>query len=192
MEGNKVLCCAAGGLAAVIYTDTLQTAIMLVGSFILMGFAFHKVGGYENFHSLYFEAVPNITGNVSAECYEPRPDSFSLFRDAVTGDVPWPGLIFGLTIQATWYWCTDQVIVQRCLSGKNLSHMKAGCILCGYLKLLPMFIIVFPGMISRILYPDVVACVDPDECVGCHHGHQHQDSKHSQREGAHDHQPVLM
>lgn len=46
-----------------------------------------------------------------------------------------------------------QVIVQRCLSGKNLSHVKAGCILCGYLKLLPMFIIVFPGMISRILYP---------------------------------------
>lgn len=45
-----------------------------------------------------------------------------------------------------------QVIVQRCLSGKNMSHVKAGCILCGYLKLLPMFIIVMPGMISRILY----------------------------------------
>ena len=45
-----------------------------------------------------------------------------------------------------------QVIVQRCLSAKNLSHVKAGCILCGYLKLLPMFLMVFPGMISRILY----------------------------------------
>ncbi|XP_044031137.1 sodium/glucose cotransporter 1 isoform X1 [Siniperca chuatsi] len=163
-----------GGLAAVIYTDTLQTIIMIVGSFILMGFGFHEVGSYENFQELYMEAIPSITANISATCYEPRPDSFHIFRNAITGDLPWPGLVFGLTIQATWYWCTDQVIVQRCLSAKNLSHVKAGCILCGYLKLLPMFLMVFPGMISRILYADVVACVDPVECekycgasVGC-------------------------
>uniref|UniRef100_A0AAX7U9B0 Sodium/glucose cotransporter 1 n=1 Tax=Astatotilapia calliptera TaxID=8154 RepID=A0AAX7U9B0_ASTCA len=163
-----------GGLAAVIYTDTLQTIIMVIGSFILMGFAFHEVGGYVNFEKLYMQAIPSITGNISANCYEPRADSFHIFRNAVTGDLPWPGLVFGLTIQATWYWCTDQVIVQRCLSAKSLSHVKAGCILCGYLKLLPMFLMVFPGMISRILYTDVVACVDPTECekycgtkVGC-------------------------
>ncbi|XP_037340483.2 sodium/glucose cotransporter 1-like [Pungitius pungitius] len=154
-----------GGLAAVIYTDTFQTVIMVVGSFILMGFAFNEVGGYENFQRRYMEAIPANTFNASASCYEPREDSFHIFRNAITGDLPWPGLIFGLTIQATWYWCTDQVIVQRCLSAKNLSHVKAGCILCGYLKLLPMFLMVFPGMISRILYPDVVACVDPDECL---------------------------
>uniref|UniRef100_A0AAX7VSA9 Sodium/glucose cotransporter 1 n=1 Tax=Astatotilapia calliptera TaxID=8154 RepID=A0AAX7VSA9_ASTCA len=163
-----------GGLAAVIYTDTLQTFIMLIGSFILMGFAFNEVKGYENFEKLYMQAVPSITGNISANCYEPRPDSFHLFRDPLTADIPWPGLVFGLTIQAIWYFCTDQVIVQRCLSAKSLSHVKGGCILCGYLKILPMFLMVFPGMISRILYTDVVACVDPDECekhcgtrVGC-------------------------
>ncbi|XP_030598140.1 sodium/glucose cotransporter 1-like isoform X2 [Archocentrus centrarchus] len=163
-----------GGLAAVIYTDTLQTIIMVIGSFILMGFAFNEVGGYANFEKLYMQAVPSKTGNISAECYEPRGDSFHIFRDPITGDLPWPGLVFGLTIQAAWYWCTDQVIVQRCLSAKSLSHVKGGCILCGYLKLLPMFLMVFPGMISRILYPDVVGCVDPKECekhcgtsVGC-------------------------
>ncbi|XP_061118488.1 sodium/glucose cotransporter 1 [Conger conger] len=164
-----------GGLAAVIYTDTLQAFIMVVGSFILMGFAFQKVGGYENFMDKYMQAIPSIIGpNISEQCYTPRPDSFHIFRDPLTGDLPWPGLVFGLTILATWYWCTDQVIVQRCLSAKSMSHVKAGCILCGYLKLLPMFIMVFPGMISRILYTDVVACVDPDECkkycgttVGC-------------------------
>ncbi|XP_032425933.1 sodium/glucose cotransporter 1-like isoform X1 [Xiphophorus hellerii] len=163
-----------GGLAAVIYTDALQTIIMLIGSFILMGFAFNEVGGYENFEIRYMTAVPTNTTNISAECYEPRKDAFHLFRDPITGDLPWPGMVFGLTIQATWYWCADQVIVQRCLSAKNLSHVKAGCILCGYLKLLPMFLMVFPGMISRILYPDVVACVIPEECneycgaeVGC-------------------------
>ncbi|KAM9219182.1 sodium/glucose cotransporter 1 isoform 2-T2 [Leptosomus discolor] len=145
-----------GGLAAVIYTDTLQTFIMVVGSFILMGFAFAEVGGYDAFMQKYMEAIPsNVSyGNttIKAECYTPREDSFHIFRDAVTGDMPWPGLIFGLSILALWYWCTDQVIVQRCLSGKNMSHVKAGCIMCGYLKLLPMFIIVMPGMISRILY----------------------------------------
>ncbi|XP_019937190.2 sodium/glucose cotransporter 1 [Paralichthys olivaceus] len=163
-----------GGLAAVIYTDTLQTIIMVVGSFILMGFAFNEVGGYERFQERYMEAIPSMTANISANCYEPRADSFHIFRNAITGDLPWPGLVFGLTIQATWYWCTDQVIVQRCLSGKNLSHVKAGCILCGYLKLLPMFLMVFPGMISRILYTDEVACVEPEQCeqfcgtsVGC-------------------------
>ncbi|XP_029940480.1 sodium/glucose cotransporter 1 isoform X2 [Salarias fasciatus] len=156
-----------GGLAAVIYTDTLQTIIMIIGSFILMGFAFSEVGGYESFQEKYMMAIPdaNQTLNFSSECYEPRADSFHLFRDPVSGDLPWPGLVFGLTIQAIWYWCTDQVIVQRCLSAKNLSHVKAGCILCGYLKLLPMFLMVFPGMISRILYTNEVACVDPDLCM---------------------------
>nr|XP_033812445.1 sodium/glucose cotransporter 1 [Geotrypetes seraphini] len=171
-----------GGLAAVIYTDTLQTFIMLVGSFILMGFAFTKVGGYNAFVEKYMDAIPNTTfymqGNetilIDPKCYTPRPDSFHLFRDPITGDMPWPGLVFGLTILATWYWCTDQVIVQRCLSAKNMSHVKAGCIMCGYLKLLPMFLMVFPGMISRIIYTDEVACVSPTVCkeycgteVGC-------------------------
>ncbi|XP_030623253.1 sodium/glucose cotransporter 1 isoform X2 [Chanos chanos] len=164
-----------GGLAAVIYTDTLQTVIMVIGSFILMGFAFNEVGGYENFQDRYMTAIPtNVGENISSDCYTPRPDSFHIFRDPITGDLPWPGLVFGLTIQAAWYWCTDQVIVQRCLSAKSMSHVKAGCILCGYLKLLPMFLMVFPGMISRVLYPDEVACVVPEECsaycgapVGC-------------------------
>ncbi|NXJ94554.1 SC5A1 protein, partial [Corythaixoides concolor] len=167
-----------GGLTAVIYTDTLQTFIMVVGSFILMGFGFAEVGGYNAFVQKYMEAIPSQVsyGNttISEECYVPQDDSFHLFRNAVTGDLPWPGVIFGMSIISLWYWCTDQVIVQRCLSGKNMSHVKAGCILCGYLKLLPMFIIVMPGMMSRILYTDVVACVVPDLCreycgtaVGC-------------------------
>uniref|UniRef100_A0A8C0A0T6 Sodium/glucose cotransporter 1 n=1 Tax=Anas zonorhyncha TaxID=75864 RepID=A0A8C0A0T6_9AVES len=167
-----------GGLAAVIYTDTLQTFIMVVGSFILMGFAFKEVGGYDAFMKKYMEAIPSNVSyggiTIDENCYKPRADAFHIFRDPVSGDLPWPGLIFGLSILALWYWCTDQVIVQRCLSGKNMSHVKAGCIMCGYLKLLPMFIIVMPGMISRILYTDVVACVVPEICeeacgtaVGC-------------------------
>uniref|UniRef100_A0AAQ5YCD1 Sodium/mannose cotransporter SLC5A10 n=1 Tax=Amphiprion ocellaris TaxID=80972 RepID=A0AAQ5YCD1_AMPOC len=154
----------AGGLAAVIYTDTLQTVIMIVGAIILTITAFNKIGGYSNLERVYSIAVPSkIIPN--STCHLPRQDAMHLFRDAVTGDLPWPGMTLGLTILATWYWCTDQVIVQRSLSAKNMSHVKGASILAAYLKMLPFIFIVLPGMISRALYPDSVGCVDPDECV---------------------------
>uniref|UniRef100_A0A7N6BAX5 Sodium/glucose cotransporter 1 n=1 Tax=Anabas testudineus TaxID=64144 RepID=A0A7N6BAX5_ANATE len=147
-----------GGLAAVIYTDTLQTVIMLVGSFILMGFAFNEVGGYEKFQEGFMNAVPSVTTNISAECYEPRADSFHIFRNAITGDLPWPGLVFGLTIQAGWYWCTDQVMAAITkIHRHKLTNTQTQMI---------------PTDLYTHLY--VVACVDPDECkkycgasVGC-------------------------
>uniref|UniRef100_A0A7N5ZQ99 Sodium/mannose cotransporter SLC5A10 n=1 Tax=Anabas testudineus TaxID=64144 RepID=A0A7N5ZQ99_ANATE len=154
----------AGGLAAVIYTDTLQTFIMIVGAIILTITAFNKIGGYGNLEQVYSMAVPSkIIPN--STCHLPREDAMHLFRDAVTGDLPWPGMTLGLTILATWYWCTDQVIVQRSLSAKNMSHVKGASILAAYLKMLPFIFIILPGMISRALYPDSVGCVDPEECV---------------------------
>ncbi|NXB02806.1 SC5A9 protein, partial [Cnemophilus loriae] len=163
----------AGGLTAVIYTDALQTLIMVLGALVLMFIGFEKVGWYEGLQEKYSTAVPKITVP-NTTCHLPRADAFHLFRDPITGDIPWPGLIFGLSVLALWCWCTDQVIVQRSLSAKNLSHAKGGSVLGGYLKIFPMFFIVMPGMISRALYPDEVGCVDPDICkrvcgaaVGC-------------------------
>ncbi|XP_059587415.1 sodium/glucose cotransporter 2 isoform X2 [Alligator mississippiensis] len=158
-----------GGLAALMYTDVVQTLVIVTGAFVLMGFAFWEVGGYTGLVAGYMEAVARhpdpATHNMSAACYRPRPDAFHLLRDPVSGDLPWPGLLVGLTINAGWYWCTDQVIVQRCLAGRSLVHVKGGCILCGYLKILPMFLMVLPGMISRVLYPDEVACAVPEACM---------------------------
>ncbi|XP_071759597.1 sodium/glucose cotransporter 4 isoform X2 [Centroberyx gerrardi] len=163
----------AGGLTAVIYTDALQTVIMVVGAFTLMFIAFSKVGWYDGLLDHYPSAVPSVTV-ANTTCHLPRSDAFRLLRDPLTGDLPWPGLVFGLTVLATWVWCTDQVIVQRSLSARSLSHAKGGSVLGGYLKLLPMFFIVMPGMISRALFPDEVGCVDPAVCqsvcgasVGC-------------------------
>ncbi|NXM32377.1 SC5A9 protein, partial [Oxyruncus cristatus] len=163
----------AGGLTAVIYTDVLQTVIMVLGALVLMFMGFEKVGWYEGLQEKYSTAIPKITVP-NTTCHLPRADAFHLFRDPITGDIPWPGLIFGLSVLALWCWCTDQVIVQRSLSAKNLSHAKGGSVLGGYLKIFPMFFIVMPGMISRALYPDEVGCVDPDICkrvcgaaVGC-------------------------
>ncbi|XP_072798199.1 sodium/myo-inositol cotransporter 2 [Vicugna pacos] len=153
----------AGGLAAVIYTDALQTLIMLIGALILMGYSFAAVGGMEGLKEKYFLALAsNRTGNNS--CGLPREDAFHIFRDPLTSDLPWPGILFGMSIPSLWYWCTDQVIVQRTLAAKNLSHAKGGSLMAAYLKVLPLFIMVFPGMVSRILFPDQVACADPEIC----------------------------
>ncbi|XP_073449681.1 sodium/glucose cotransporter 4-like [Aquarana catesbeiana] len=153
----------AGGLTAVIYTDTLQTVIMVVGAFILMFISFNEIGWYTGLEQKYMEAIPKIIVP-NTTCHLPRSDAFHMMRDPITGDLPWPGLIFGLTVLATWVWCTDQVIVQRSLAAKNLSHAKGGSIVGGYLKILPAFFVVLPGMISRALFPDEIGCVHPDEC----------------------------
>ncbi|XP_061080209.1 sodium/myo-inositol cotransporter 2 [Conger conger] len=163
----------AGGLAAVIYTDALQTVVMLVGAIILMAFSFVEVGGWEALLDKYPEAIPTLR-DPNTTCGIPRADAFHLLRDPVTSDLPWPGVLFGMTTPSIWYWCTDQVIVQRSLAAKNLLHAKGGSLLASYLKTLPFFLILLPGMISRVLFPDEVACVDPDVCkelcgnpVGC-------------------------
>ncbi|KAK2533592.1 hypothetical protein Q9233_004806 [Columba guinea] len=197
----------AGGLAAVIYTDALQTFIMLIGALTLMVFSFIEVGGLEGLQTKYFDAIPS-TRKENSSCGLPREDAFHIFRDPVNSDLPWPGVLLGMTIPSLWYWCTDQglqprldwftishgksvksdgcnpkdaklamrnwilgiisrykgVIVQRSLAAKNLSHAKGGSLMTSYLKILPLFMMVMPGMISRILFPDLVACADAEIC----------------------------
>ncbi|XP_062263333.1 sodium/myo-inositol cotransporter 2 [Platichthys flesus] len=163
----------AGGLAAVIYTDAAQTAIMLAGALTLMGFSFAEVGGWNALMEGYAHAIPSIRVPNST-CGIPREDAFHIFRDPVYSDLPWPGVIIGMSVPSMWYWCSDQVIVQRSLAAKNLTHAKGGSLLAAYLKILPFFAIMLPGMISRILYTDDVACAEPEQCkqicgnpVGC-------------------------
>ncbi|KAI0208916.1 Sodium/glucose cotransporter 4 [Lamellibrachia satsuma] len=163
-----------GGLTAVIWTDFIQTVIMLIGAFYLMIKSFMEVGGYQGVLNKYLTAYPNTTVHYMAHpelnysytaCGRPPDNAFHLIRSPEDPDVPWPGVFFGLTISSVWYWCSDQVIVQQALAAKNLSHAKAGCILAGYLKFIPMWIMVVPGMISRIIFKDSVGCADPDICL---------------------------
>ncbi|XP_018408517.1 PREDICTED: sodium/glucose cotransporter 4-like [Nanorana parkeri] len=154
----------AGGLTAVIYTDTLQAAIIVIGALTLTFISFHKIGWYPGLEQKYMEAIPKVI-IPNTTCHLPRNDAFHIIRDPITGDLPWPGLIFGVTILSIFAWCNDQIMVQRSLAAKNLSHAKGGSILAGYLKLLPIFFVLMPGMISRALYPDEIGCVDPKECM---------------------------
>ncbi|XP_011674028.2 sodium/glucose cotransporter 4 [Strongylocentrotus purpuratus] len=156
----------AGGLKAVIYTDAIQAVVMMIGAFILMGIAFAEIDwSLETLRLRFMSAIPNTTqvyGNTS--CGVPTEETWHIFRDAKTSDLPWPGSIFGTLVLGGYFWCTNQVIVQRTLAARNVTHSKAACIMTGYFKILPMFLMVIPGMISRTLWPDEIACVDPEVC----------------------------
>lgn len=164
-----------GGLVAVIYTDTLQAVLMIGGALTLTIISLIKVGGLEGVREKYMEAVPNVTAilansNFSFEYTNscriyPKPDSLKLLRGPLDEDIPWPGFLLGQTPSSIWYWCADQVIVQRVLAAKNIAHAKGSTLMAGVLKILPMFIIVIPGMISRILFPDELACIGPEHCM---------------------------
>ncbi|XP_072235650.1 sodium/myo-inositol cotransporter-like [Leuresthes tenuis] len=165
-----------GGLVAVIYTDTVQAFLMIAGALCLTGISLFKVGGLEGLRTKYMDAAPNVTAilqsypnlTYSDSCHDhsnPKPDALKILRGPTDPDLPWPGFILGQTPASIWYWCADQVIVQRVLAAKNIAHAKGSTIMAGFLKILPMFIIVIPGMISRVLFTDELACISPEHCM---------------------------
>jgi len=163
-----IICTVGGGLAAVIYIDVVQVAIMLGGSSILLYLGLERVGGWTQLQHQYMLAVPNVTfvsPRDNSTCGLPRQDAWQILREPLHSDMPWPGFLFGQTPASIWYWCADQMMVQKALSARSLSDAQGATILTGWIKVLPMFLIVIPGMISRVLYPDTVGCVDPAICM---------------------------
>ncbi|XP_047227211.1 sodium/myo-inositol cotransporter [Girardinichthys multiradiatus] len=162
-----------GGLVAVLYTDALQAVLMIGGALTLTIMSLIKVGGLEGVRTKYMQAIPNVTAIMAAGNYtyspscriEPKPNSLRILRGPLDEDIPWPGFILGQTPASIWYWCADQVIVQRVLAAKNIAHAKCSTLIAGFLKILPMFMIVIPGMISRIMFTDEIACIGPEHCM---------------------------
>jgi len=153
-----------GGLKAVIYVDAVQTLIIVAGGLIVMIMGLEEVGGYDKLFNDYACAAPNITVG-PLECNYPPPTFDNLVRPADDPDFPWPGAMFGVLIGSIWYFCTDQVQVQISLAAKDLSHAKLGCVIAGFLKIFPVFLMILPGMIARTLWPNEIACKTEDECL---------------------------
>lgn len=122
-----------GGMKAVIYTETLQTVILIAGSIIITYLGLEKVGGWEELRL--------AAGS----------EHFNMWRPISDPDFPWTGMLFGGTIVGVWYWCTDQYIVQRTLAANNIKIGRRGAIFGAYLKLLPIFIFLIPGIIAFAL-----------------------------------------
>jgi solute:Na+ symporter, SSS family len=127
-----------GGLKAVIYTDLFQSFVLITGAIVLSAVGLHHVGGFTGLRA----ALP--------------PDFFHMIKPASDPVYPWVGTIFGTMILGIWYWCTDQSIVQKTLSAKDLENARKGTFLCATLKILPVFILVLPGLIAKALYPTIV------------------------------------
>ncbi len=129
-----------GGMKAVLYTSVLQTPILLIGSIAVLVLGLIKVGGWS-------EMMEICRANVTV-----HGDSMtSLMRSPKDLDFPWTGVILGSAIIGFWYWCTDQFIVQRVLSGRDMKQARRGTIFGAYLKLTPVFIFLIPGMIAFAL-----------------------------------------
>lgn len=129
-----------GGLKAVVYTDMVQMFILLGSSIAITYIGLDKLGGWENM-------VANA-----------QPGYLDLWRSMDHPDFPWTGILFGAPILGIWYWCTDQFIVQRVLAARNLDHARKGGIFAAYLKVLPLFLFVVPGVIAYQLStgPDAI------------------------------------
>jgi solute:Na+ symporter, SSS family len=126
-----------GGLRAVIYTEVMQAVVLIVGSGALAYLGLGAIGGWSGLHT----RLP--------------VDFFSMWKPSSHPDFPWTGVVFGAPILGVWYWCTDQHIVQRVLAAKNVTEARRGTVFAGFLKILPVFIFVLPGMIAAALYQDV-------------------------------------
>ena len=139
-----------GGLKAVIYTETLQTIILILGSLIITYLGLQEVGGWNQLR----ETVTAVS-----------PDHFNMWRPMNDPKFPWTGLLFGGTIVGIWYWCTDQYIVQRTLAANNIKIGRRGAIFGAYLKLLPILIFLIPGIIAfalSIQHPEIFSIEKAD------------------------------
>jgi SSS family solute:Na+ symporter len=133
-------CCAGiytilGGLRAVIYTEAVQSVVLMSGALLISIACFARAGGWH--------AVMNGVD----------PTALSLIRPASDAGVPWPGLVMGIPLLGFYYWCTNQNIVQRVLSARDYDEARWGIVFAGFLKLPVLFLLVLPGTCALLLFP---------------------------------------
>lgn len=128
-----------GGLRAVVVTESIQTIVLLAGAFIISFAAFDKMGGWMPMKAVLVQ--------------DNALDRLSMLRGSNDGSgMPWYAVLFGYPILGIWYWCADQTIVQRVLGAKDENHGRVGALFCGFLKILPVFIFVLPGLFAYTLF----------------------------------------
>ena len=132
-----------GGMKSVLYTSVLQTPILLLGSAVILWLGFKELGGWDEMMRLC-DVTPAYEGAQGTMIH--------LMRDNSDPQYPWLGALIGSSIIGFWYWCTDQFIVQRVLSGKDQKEARRGAIFGAYLKLLPVFLFLIPGMIAYAIH----------------------------------------
>jgi SSS family solute:Na+ symporter len=142
-----------GGMKAVLYTSVLQTPVLLIGSLVILGVGLKELGGWGELQVIC-QGEQTINGD----------NMMTLIRSHKDAHFPWPAVLGGSAIIGFWYWCTDQFIVQRVLSGRDQTQARRGAIFGAYLKLLPVFIFLVPGMIAFAMQKKgLIQMDDPDQ-----------------------------
>ncbi len=126
-----------GGLASVVYSDVVQAILLIFGSIVLTYIAYTKVGGWDN-----------IVANIDAK-------KLTIIQASDHPDLPWPALFSGVFILGFYFWITNQFIAQRALASKNTMQGQWGALFAGFLKLSVLFIMILPGVIGIMLYPNI-------------------------------------
>jgi len=141
-----------GGLLAVVWTESVQTILLLVGAVVITAVGYMKVGGWAGLsqtlaahpHPLASVAESKITWGTANFLHMQRP----------AGDpsgLAWYSMLLGYPVLGIWYWCCDQTIVQRVLAAKDERHARLGPLFCAFLKIFPVFFFVLPGVICVAL-----------------------------------------
>jgi SSS family solute:Na+ symporter len=127
-----------GGLTAVVVTESIQTVVLLGGAVIMSIAAYTKMGGWEP-----MVEILKHTGQLNKlSMLRPHGDASGM---------PWYAVFLGYPVLGIWYWCADQTIVQRVLGAKDENHARVGPLFCGFIKILPVFIFVMPGLFAYTL-----------------------------------------
>ena len=143
-----------GGMRTVAYTEALQTVILIIGSLLITIYGLMALGGWSELHRLCGSNMFNLWKPLIPSGMEgtwaPVKET-SRIAWYFNGNYPWLGMLFCAPVIGLWYWCTDQYIVQRALGAPNETEARRGSIWAAYLKLLPVFIFIIPGMICFAL-----------------------------------------
>ncbi len=143
-----------GGLKAVAYTEAIQTIILILGSILVTWYGLDALGGWDELRRIAGSEMFNLWKPLVPEGME---GTWAPIKNETTmawyfnTNYPWIGMLFCAPIIGLWYWCTDQYIVQRTLGAANLTEARRGTIAAAFLKLLPVFIFIIPGMICFAL-----------------------------------------
>ncbi|MFZ4795083.1 MAG: sodium:solute symporter [Blastocatellia bacterium] len=143
-----------GGMRAVAYTEAAQTIILILGSALITIFGLAKLGGWQELRAVLDPEMFNLWKPIIPEGME---GTWAPVRETgriawyFNGNYPWVGMLFCAPIVGLWYWCTDQYIVQRALGAPNEREARRGTIFAAFLKLLPVFIFIIPGLICLAL-----------------------------------------
>ena len=140
-----------GGLLAVVWTESIQTVLLLAGAVVITVAAYIKAGGWMAITQALAYGVHPLAG--IAEGIPARTANFlTMARNAADpSGLPWYSTFLGYPVLGIWYWCADQTIVQRVLAARDEKQARLGPLFCAFLKLLPVFFFVLPGTICVVL-----------------------------------------